>query len=330
MKRVADDLDQACHNGDERAPSVTEEEIKHVHLLLKLCLLSRKVREKETAMVSTYRKTVVVQACAAWRAMPKGWLSWTPDRKGQALVDYLHEPCCQAGKAGMNSKCTVSLSFEEDVVMCINSMIKNKKHREQMFDMCAVFSAETSELPCPHDFAASKKRLREMKESLINNYFAKAAWKKELDQPLTPLESLLTDPASMACMGFFDSPQTSAVVRSVCGAMLCKFNRTMCRGCRKPIHPGNPSAKKRGRKAKGRRRKPAPNQARPCPDCRSVYFCSDECAIAGAMGRHKSIECQMLKDYKAYIKPSNLVCAPTSHVLDRGQDQDRGQAVKTE
>ena len=105
-------------------------EISHTRLLLRLCLLSSHVRDLETRTVTAYRELIITKSCAAWKSMPREWLQWSADKKGVAIVDFLHSGCCPVGKAGMQTKCNVTIELEKDVITCVNHMIKDKTYRE--------------------------------------------------------------------------------------------------------------------------------------------------------------------------------------------------------
>jgi len=294
----------SIHSSEEEEQEEQEEQIKvtplevsHAHMLLKLCLLSTRVRDLEDVTVAAYRDLIIRKSCTAWEGMPRGWLQWSAREKGVGIVDFLHSDCCPVGNVGIRLKCTVTLELEHDVVACVNNMITDKAYQKRMFSRYRSKSAAVKDdtLPRVKDFESSKRDLARLKETLINQYFPRAAWKRELDAPMTPLESLLTDPDSMVSLKFFKEYKSNNVVESVCHAMQCKFNPHLCRGCYKPIVPGG------GNKSGRRKRQPKKKKKRgplSCRVCRSVYFCSEDCMISGTMGRHKTVECPMLVKYR--------------------------------
>ena len=172
-------------------------------------------------------------------------------------------------------------------------------------------------LPTVNSLDSSKKELRRLRQTIVNQYFPRAAWKRELDLSMTPLEALLTDPESMSGLGFFKSTDTSSVVESVCQAMLCKFNPKMCRGCFKPITASHRAKRKKKNKKRQKQRLLS------CGECHSVYFCSDDCMIAGIMGRHKFIECEMLQAYRktrAHGHSRSCLCSSSDSGSERQEE----------
>jgi hypothetical protein len=260
-------------------------ECRHIAVLLEVGVLTRSIARMETDVVLAFNYLVMCAAVSIWKGFPCAVCHWTLIQKRVYMVDEMHTKCCLPGLPGTGLNCRVTIPFEQKVVRTVHRMFRDQTFTTDVFAMAAMEDTLITRKPSPETVRRAKKRLNGWKTQLLNNYFPVAVWRNETGKELSALEKLLITPEGLMYLGLDKMPDTNALLETISNGVMCIDNASMCRGCFK----SSPSTG-RGRKRRGRKKAPIP-----CSECKRMYFCCEDCLLSGSMGRHKSLECPMIR-----------------------------------